>query len=319
MKLFSEPALSSMVITRDGVWDNRMLSPDRENWPVGTTARIEVTDRSGADLATFNTTPVGNTIRFVVDPADLAELPDGANFEMFVTIHDDELDEDLTYKVRYGRVVRREVTFPANPVNSSVYNAALYTDSVGLRDTLGPFWVQKANKTVMHDNTIFSKPFGMGNDFFFFDKSATHWYAPLRSDSVKVQVSIMKVGGGQVVVALCSNYGMTDWIGVLFDCTANTVRPVTGSIGGPTEWTNQSTTVSQVVTDTPDTYTVWYDFPTNTIRLFHGSSLTPLFTWEDLTNVVAHGEGNRYTGLIYRGSLLSAGPQVSYWSAKDDL
>jgi hypothetical protein len=307
-----------MVVSSNAVWKRTWSLPQGMEFPPGTEGRIEVTDRAGAQLGTYEgeVNDDGNKVRWLVEPADLADIPAGANYEMFINVPDDDHGE---MKVEYGRVVRREAAFPAAPVSSSVYDAATYTDNVGTRSSLGPLWVQKYGKTVMHDNTLFSKPYGMGNDFILWDRSATHWYAPLRTDNQSVQVSLMKIGGGQLTVVLCSNYTMTNWIGVKFDCTANTVRPVTGSTAGPTTVINQGSTTANTVSGSPDTYTIKYTHPTKTIALYKGSTLTPTFTWTDSTDVCMHGEGHRYIGVIYIGSLLTAGPEVSYWSAQDDL
>lgn len=318
INLMSEPVLGSMVLTNNGTWKRAYSLPQGMEFPPGSEAWVEITDRAGAPLATFDGVISSDKTKalFLVEPVELIDIPAGSNYEMFVNVPNADHGQ---IKVEYGRAVRREARFPGSPVSSSVFDAAYYTDNVGSRAVLGPLWVQKYGRTVMHEHIAASKPYGMGNDFILWDKSATHWYAPLRSDTVKVQVSIMKIGGGSLTLALCSNYAMTNWIGVKFDCTANQVRPVTGSTAGPTSVINQGSAVANTVAGTPDTYTAAYSFTANTISLYKGTSTVPVFTWEDITNLVQHGEGHRYTGVIYIGSLLTAGPEVSYWAAKDDL
>lgn len=314
INLSSEPVLTSMVLTRDAVWKHDYRLPRGMEFPDGTTAEVRVTDRSGAELVPpLEGVVSDNRVDWLVTAPDHADITAGANFEMFITVPDDGV-----YKVRYGRVVRKEARFPAAPEFSSAYDGAIYTDSLQ-RTALGPFWVQKKKKTVLHDNSDDSLPWGMGNDFILNDESATHWYAPLRSDSMKVSASLLKFAGGSVTICLCSNYTMTNWLGIKFDTTANTVRPVTGG-ATPTDITNQGSTVANTVsTVAPDPYTVYYNFATNTLSLFKGASLTPLLTWVDEDDIVQHGEGHRYIGVIFKGDLLTVGPQLTAWSAKDDL
>lgn len=107
ISLNSEPLLGSMVLSRDAVWKKTYRPPNGMTFPGGTTASVKVTDRDGGDtLATFTGTVDTALVTFKEDGVDHADIPAGANFEMFV-----DIPSDGTYKVQYGRVVRRDPFF----------------------------------------------------------------------------------------------------------------------------------------------------------------------------------------------------------------
>lgn len=320
INLSSEPSLGSMVITRDGVWKYSYILPRGMTFPEDSTGRVVVTDRAGATLAEFDGTPGDDSdrINFLVDAADLEEVPAGSNWELFVTF--DEGDGEHTYKVRYGRVVRREVTYPLNPITSEFdpYQAVQYEDTLQ-RSTLGPRWSAKYGRA-----NIFANPgqrYGMSVNSVLFADAAVLWYAPVRSDTVSVTVGLRNPGAGKTTLVLCSNSSMTSYMGVMWETGIfnNYLRIVTGT--GPITMAYQGSALAHSLAGGGATtyYTVKYSYAENKLSVYKGNDLTPIKEWEDVDNIVPHGLGRRYVGFNWQSSLLSTGVQATYFKAKDDV
>lgn len=157
-------------------------------------------------------------------------------------------------------------------------------------------------------------PNTLGPDNAFWDSAAILHATQASQDSVKVVFRVFRFGEGAFTVAVCSNNDLTDWCGIQFNSAGlvNTVHVVTGT--GPTtysyvgeydwEFVNQGTV-----------FTVTYNSVDNTYRLYRNASTTPLLAWEDESNAVTHGAGQRYVGMIWETSVLSSGVEPSMFEA----
>lgn len=313
----STPSLGSMVLTRDGVWRDTYRAVG--DLPLDTAAWVQVTDRSGGVLATLDGDVGANRVDWTIDPAELADIPAGSNFEMFIET------EEGVHKVRYGRVVRREVAFPLAPTSSDMFDAVMYEDQLQ-RSEPGPYWIPKYGKVGMFTQADPKPDFAMAvrnADFFLplplWADAAVLWYAPARSDTVEITFGLVPAGAGQTTIVLASNYQMTSYLGIMFDTNPATdiVRCVTGT--GPIATVNQGASVNHNIATNGGIYTVKYSLPLNTMSLYVGSNLTPLIEFEDTSHLATHGLGYQYFGASWQASLFESGPRMYYFKAKDDV
>jgi hypothetical protein len=314
----SVPSLGTMMITRDGVWKESYPAP-RGSAFSDEQGRVVVTDRAGAVLTTFYADTSEKSIDWLAYPEDLTDIPNGANFEMFID------NDDGPFKVRYGRVVRREPSFPLSPSSSTAFDAVMYEDLLQ-RDQAGPYWIPKSGKVGMFPDTSPRPAFSMAvrnNNIFLplplFSNAAVLWYAPVRSDTVEVAFSLTNPGAGKTTIVVCSNYAMNSYLGVQFDTNPSTdvVQMVTGT--GPITTVNQGSSVNHTIPTNGGTYTVKYSLPLNKLSLYVGSSLSPLIEFTDSSHLATHGLGYRYVGVSWQASLLNSGPRLFYYKAMDDV
>ncbi len=303
-----------MVITSGGVWRHQWPAVDSFDFPSETMATVVVTDRAGAEITTLYGEIINGHATWLVQPDELEAVDHGANFEVFIETADGPT------KVQFGRVVRREPRYPLNPVNNDLYTSVSFEDDMQ-RAIVGPHWVQKSSKVALFDNSGAGDPYAMAVNTQFFASAAVLYYAPMRSDTVKVTVGLLKPGAGKTAIAVCSNSSMTSWLGVQFESgiSNNKIHTVQGT--GPITWTEVGSPINHTVAahDGPSNiYTITYSDASNTLAVYQGSGLTPLLEWVDTGNIAPHGAGYRYTGMVWNASLLSTGIQVYYWKAKDD-
>lgn len=291
------------------------LSP----WPADATATCIFRDTSGGELLTVTGTVDPRTIGFTADPDQAEAIPAGANFEILLTTA-----AGVIYKLRYGKVIRREATFANPPVTQLENRAMLFTDTFpveGLRSN----WKQVWGRTTVHNNTLFSLPNSMGPGLAWgFASSAVRWDTPLAGDSANIHVTLIDpqpIGlKTDCAIILCADQRFTTYLAAVFESSTgadNKLRLVTGN--GST-WVDRATPVSHDVVNGDD-YTVVYDDLTGQCFIYQGTDRTPLISWTDTMGVVPHGPGYRYCGIGFNAALtpLSMGVQVSGWQAKDGI
>lgn len=336
--LSSEPSLGSMILTAGGVFKYSYVLPAGMAFPSDAEGTIVFTDRAGGQ---YEFSPYEGELSedftkmtWLVDSQLVNHVPSGANFEVFITF------DDHTYKVRYGRVVRKEVSYPLNPLTGE-QPALMYEDDLQ-RNMPGPHWVTKAGALSMHGPVAITEVSGgtgyamgprnaadvFGAGLSFFSSAAALWYAPLQSDSIEISAGIKDVGDGDITIVFGSNYAMTDFVGVRIldsgvEITSglnvivnppDTIQVVTG-----TAWNSVSTVGSGITYDTPTTggtYKITYS-PTAGVKVYTPGGSTPALTRSVSGAGVKSGPGYRYTGVIFHGSLQTTGPILYHWKVKD--
>lgn len=314
--------LEAIILSRGSVWNPYSASPPYLGaapgfpWPTGTASAVFY-DTAGVTLATIDGTVAPDEITFLQTPDVMDAIPAGAKYEIFLTT------DDGPYQIRYGTVLRREVTFPDSPANTSTFVPLQFADSF---PTLGlsSKWVAINNGSQVHDNSGASLPNGVSTQTTFLSilgaTSAIRYYTPVNGDSVKVHVSLLNMGSGHTGIVLCANALMTSYLAVVFDHPASGTQVVhlaTGS--GPNTMTYQGSPVTHTVANGND-YTIGYDDITKILSVYAGTNTTPLATFTDSSHVVPHGPGYRYLAMNWTsGALFSTGIEVSNWAVQDDV
>lgn len=285
-----------------------------EPWPVGAGSWTVFTDTSGGEITTLYADTVdADAIRYINPPEDVDSIPAGANFETFLDT------DDGPVKIRYGKVIRREVEFPDAPAVQQQSIALNYTDTfptLGLRSN----WKAVKGRTKVYDNTASSLPFGVSaNAGVFVAKSAIRWDSPLNSDSVKSHVVLLNQGAGRCTIIICADQRFTTGLAVDFTAGSGSANKLNiGVITSPVDFVAKVTAVSHTVVDLAD-YTMTYADSTKTVAVYKGTDLTPLISWSDTLNEVPHGPGYRYAGFSFdTGIIFSPGIEVAGWQAKDN-
>ncbi len=178
--------------------------------------------------------------------------------------------------------------------------------------TVSDGWVEVDDEVAIKRHLL--TPNTLGPDNNFWTDAAIRHTTQASQDSVKVVFRAFRFGEGKFTVVLCSNSDMTNWCGVQFLSAGliNAVLVVTGS--GPTtytevgEWRYELTTSGTV-------FAITYNDVDNTYRLYRNTSTTPLLEWEDESNAVTHGAGQRYVGMVWETSVLSPGVEPSMFEA----
>lgn len=324
--------VSAVILSRGSTWSPQpweppYLLPDAgQAWPTAT-AQCVFYDTAGGTLATVDGTVTASGIAFNAAPDVVDLVPNGANFEIFLTVSGDP------YQIRYGKVIRREAFFTQTP--ASVTTPLDFTDSwptTGLKST----WVTVIGNPVVHDNSGLSLPNGLGalNWPSAQDYNALRWYKPLSGDSVRVKVSALNrhVYGtnsfAKMRVILCANTSLSSYLAVEFAATADGSGTHTDQIHLATsngfDSTNgfnvayRGSAITNVVAN-GDEYTVHYDDSAGALSVYKGTDTTPLGTWTDSTHLIPHGPGYRYVGLSFYYSTNTDGLQATSWQAIDDL
>ncbi|MFM8798742.1 MAG: hypothetical protein ACKODT_07280 [Fluviibacter sp.] len=316
LDLNGEPSLGTLSLTRDGVRKYTYVLPAGMRFDnASCLGTLVFTDRSGGQYVEPLDGEISSdlsSMTWLLDPETVNTIPAGANFEVFINV------DGYDYKVRYGRVIRREVSFPLNPVGpQSVSPPLMYEDQLQ-RSQVGPRWIAKKGRISMH------KPVG-DPEYALAGKNAVSaaalWYAPTQSDTVEMTVGLCGGGAGTTVIVLSSNYAMTSFMGVRFHepgiLGAGDIKIVSGQ--SPTSLTIQGSPYTNVTIPNDGAfYTIRYSLPLNTLSVYSGSDIsTPILQWEDTSGLVRHGAGYRYSGATFNGTLLTTGPLLYYWKVKD--
>jgi hypothetical protein len=144
--LKSEPSLGTLVLTRDAVLKYTYALPTGMTFPAGSTAELSFTDRAGGqyNVGAYEAGTLSSdskSFTWTITPLLTNQIPEGSNFEVFVTFGGD------TYKVRYGRVVRKEVSYPLNPM-ATINPPLLYSDDMQ-RNIPGPLWLARLSFSLL--------------------------------------------------------------------------------------------------------------------------------------------------------------------------
>nr|WP_074248032.1 hypothetical protein [Mycobacteroides abscessus] len=248
-------------------------------------------------------------------------LPRGASW----TLHIQTPDLDEPRLELQGTVIRSEAPFPDAPPQSGEFDGVQYRYSFGTPGfVVDPAWRIMNGKPRVYDNAYRSLPNavaaasitdGAGGGPTLFDDVAMLYYAPLKTDAIRLTYNTIRFGSGTAWIAICSNYDMTNYAalkhnGVFLNglWQHDTVEVVTGT--GPVTTQSRVTPV-QYTTATNQNYTAEYNPLTNAYSLYVGTSLTPIVSWTDTTQLVNHGEGERYFGLGFKSDLLTPGVEIS--------
>lgn len=322
---------SVVTLSRGGTWNPRpwdapyTLPNDVVGgaWPDGSSAQTIFYDTSGGVLGVVAGTVAPDGITFMGDPAVVDLVPNGANFEIFLTTSGGD-----PYLIRYGRVVRREVEFlqSGTPAASSGQAFSDSWPTTGIKST----WVQMAlTRTVVHDNSGVSLDNGVGSPNVGSGQTDTamRWFRPLDGNNAKVEIVALNQHNytassfTRMRVIVCSDQAMTSYIAAEFyagadisDTHVNQISFLTGT--GPTAVSYVGSPVTHLVHDSDD-YTVNYDAGTDTLTVYAGTDLTPIAT-RTATGVPV-GPGHRYLGLAWSTSANTDGLQATSWEASDEL
>jgi hypothetical protein len=327
--LSSEPSLGSLILTTGGALKYSYVLPRGMTFPDGSEAYVVFTDRAGGsyELGEYKFATLSDNLTqftWAIGPELTNQIPAGSNFEVFTVV------DGTTYKVRYGRVVRKEVTYPLNPLE--VINPPLMYEDDLQRNMPGPRWLAKYGAVSMRLATGVSATtyamasrnaveiFGAGLNLW--SSAAVMWYAPLQSDSIEMAVKLVDVGDGECTIVFASNSTMTDFLGVrVLDpggSGSDTIQVVKG-----TAWNALTVIGNPVSYNTPTgggTYKITFTGTASTpyVNVYTpASATTPALSTSLASTAFRRGAGYRYTGVIFNGSLQTTGPMLYGWKVKD--
>lgn len=314
--------VSAVILSRGSTWSPQpweppYLLPDNgQAWPTATASCVFY-DTSGGTLATVAGTVTPTGITFTAAPAVVDLIPNGSNFEVFLTV------SGSPYQIRYGKVIRREAQFTTQP--GSVSTPLAFTDSwptLGIRST----WVAIQGSIFVADNSGESLPNGLACNL---GGGALRWYTPLTGDTVTVKISTLNQHNygvsstAKLRVILCADIAFSSFLAVEFEASSDgagvhsdLIHFCTGT--GPQAVTYRGSSISNVVAD-GDSYTVRYDNATGILSVYKGTSTSPLGSWTDSTHIVPHGPGYRYLGVSSFATITSYGIQPTTWQAQDAI
>lgn len=325
------------------VGNNRVIDLNRGNqatwvyslgsnrsFPAGTTSTLVFTNSYGQTLATWTGSVAvsAGTITFDQPSSDADEIARGSNWQLFATI------SGVKRLLSQGIVIRNEAPYPDAPPASSEYDGARYQYSFGTPGYVSdPAWRVLNGLPTVYDNSARSLPNAcaggsiVGGTLAIYGTASMLWYAPLRTDAVRLTYNTIRSGiysNGDLLTVICSNYDMTNWVGFrhrqvwglgnggwLGGWSQDELSIVVGS--GPITYTVKSTSPGD--TENNSYYTAEYNPISNKYTLWQGTTVK--VQWTDSTNLVNHGLGERYVGFSFKGDVLEAGVQVSDWLIGD--
>jgi hypothetical protein len=314
--------MSAVVLSRGASWNPRpdkppyLLAEVGHPWPTDADAYVVFTDSTGGELLTVDCTITPDVIQPFADIDDVAGIPAGTNFEIFLET------SASTDKIRYGKVSRHEAPLSNAPATDISNQVLRFTDTfptLGLRSN----WKAVAGRARVHGNAGLSLPNSVGPNFDgLFSNSAIRWDTPLNGDSAKIHVTVIDplpiVFQAKTTIILCADQRFTSFLGVQFESSSGTNHLRVGTGDSPFAFTDRADPVVHDVINSDD-YTIQYDELTKKLFIYQGEDLTPLLSWTDSMDVMPHGPGYTYLGMAFQASLTPLGPgvQVTGWQATD--
>lgn len=290
-------------------------------WPDGATAQIVFYDNAGGILATVNGTVTPGGIAFdPTAPAVVDLIPNGANFELFLTTSD-----SLPYQIRHGKVVRKEANFLQAPPVATI--AALqFADSwpvVGIRST----WNIMAGSPVVRNNTDIVLPNSLGLASTG-GSAAMRWYQQLNGNNFRIAVKLAVLHSStrgtnsKLRIFGAADQYLTTGVGFEFTdifpssgARTQTVSPIL--VTGKTTVAYQESATTQAF-NTSDQFTIDYNDETQTVTLYSGTTeVTGIADWDDTGATAPHGPGYRFLGLSWVNTPNNSGLQIMNWQAAD--
>lgn len=308
---------TTVRLTRDGIWAWLIPALPGDPWPGGGDAHTRFFNSAGAQIADIEADTVTvDAIRFLAQPAQVADIPAGAKFETFIESDDGPL------KIRYGTVMRPEATFFAAP-GSTQHVSRKFEDSLQ-RTALGANWEAVLGTSKIYNNSGQSLAYGVAaNTGLFSNKpSAIRWKSQLLGDTAKVTFTIVMptvfgATNGKTAAVVCADQNFTSGLALEVDSVNDQLHMA--RITGPSTLVYLGSPITNVPASN-DSYTVIYNDLTDTLAVYKGASTSPLGTpWVDTGGIVPHGNGYRHVGFMFKPTVLETGPQVSGWAAKDDV
>lgn len=265
-------------------------------------------ESTGGVIKTLEGSLKPEMLSFEYEPAEVEGIPHGAGFELFVTPD----DTGIPVMVRYGTVTRREVRFPDAPAIDVSDTALMYGDKFN-RSFLGPRWIVKQGKPKITDGAV-----GAAQQLFNTqERAALLFFAPLNFDDCTINCTFKEAAGGSAAMVFCSDYNMSSYLAFMVE-EDNTDKVHISRGTSPTSITHLATVNSPV--EGSQNYVIKFNSQANSVQVFKDSATTPLISWTDTTNLIPHGEGFRYLGMrFWTNAILSNGPRINEWSAKDGI
>lgn len=320
-----EPLPSTVILARGSTFNPQPYEPPYTlpdpgcAWPDGATAQIVFNDNTGAQLVTVAATVTPAGITFTpTGPTIMDQIPNGANFELFVT---DAAGNP--YQIRHGKVIRKEAQYLQAPADATLQQLQ-FADSwptTGLRST----WVKMAGTPTVLDNSGSSLPNSVGVPG---GAAALRWYRQLNGNNFRVVFTILDLhntapnSSSRLRIFGAADQYFTTGVGFELADVVNGSGVRTQSVApilvtGPTTVAYQATATTHAFAN-GDEYTLDYDDETQTVTLYAGSNEAVMLAgWEDTGGVIPHGPGYRFLGMSWSNSSSNNGLQVSNWAAAD--
>lgn len=317
------------------VESNRVLELNRGNqatwsyqlganrtFPAGTSAYLKLTNSYGQTVGTWEGSVSGGAITFDETSSTADGVPAGTAWQLFAEI------DGTVRLLSQGTVIRSEAPHPDAPPQSSEYDGVRYQYQFATPGLLkDPAWRLLRGQPRVYDNSGRSLPNACaagslaGGDLSVFGKAAMLFYAPLRTDAVRLTYNTIRNNAnsnGTLYTVICSDYSMTNWVGFrhrqVFGVGSwdnDSLSIIVGS--GPTTYVVKATVAGD--TSNNSYYTGEYNPLTNTYTLWKGT--TQVLQWTDSTYIVNHGPGERHVGFGFEADVLNSGVQVSDWLIGD--
>lgn len=276
----------------------------RALFPDGSTATIEFRNTYNQVVGTWLGWVHEGSVVFDTDLDNT--FPRGTTWDLVI-----EDINGLPRQLLWGTVTRSEPTYPDGPPASDEFDASLYRYAFDIPGRVyDPQWLIRNGRPTVWENDSLPNSVGAGSGWA---DVAMLWYAPLKSDSVRLTYNVVKKNTGNAWFVVCSNYTMTNWAGVRHrevSGSGDTLEIITGT--GPVNYSTRASITRS--TQDLENFTAEYNPVSNTYSVYLGTDKDPLVSWVDSTNVVSHGEGERYLGLGFQ-SFGNPGVMCADWLA----
>jgi hypothetical protein len=319
--------MSVLELSRGSVWKTHpalppyLVATPGDPWSDGGSAYVVFTDTSGGQLDRIDADSVtADAITFLADPERVDPIPGGANFEIFIDT------DDGPRKIRYGKVIRREVEYPDSPAIQQQSVALQFTDTfptLGLRSN----WIKLLGAPKVLSNAPLPNGVGPAQVLLGEAKAAMRWDQELNHDTTRMKIRLLDRGNGTLLfdfahttAIVAADHRLTTGLAVRFttsEAEGKVLRLCTLN-GGPNNLTYMSAAIPHIIPDNGD-YTIYYDASGDSLSVYAGTNTTPLASWTDDVHAIPHGPGYRHFGASWHNTQLNAGIMLTYISAKDDV